>query len=140
MNNIKDKNLDNLVPKQRKKPKDYKKNKTDGLIDDYDLWYFPTENPSDQEIKVMLAEVIAIAVKVVFNNHVFKFDGDIYIQVNEGGTGVRLTGVLAEIVMILWCSELSRRMENAGLDMHLFLDLLIYNTVSQNYSTWMEIT
>ena len=39
----------------------------------------------------------------------------IYLQSDEGSTGVRLTGILAEIIMILWCDDLSRRLETAGI-------------------------
>ena len=49
------------------------------------------------------------------NNHIFEFDGIVYLQENEGSTGVRLSGMLAEIVMIFWCQELSKRLEKAGI-------------------------
>ena len=51
----------------------------------------------------------------IMDNHVFIFGDKIYLQSNEGSTGVRLTGILAEIIMILCCDDLSRKLERVGI-------------------------
>ena len=107
------KNLDNLIPTQRKKSKAKEKTKAN-KADEYDLWMFPKDNPTEMEVTIMFTEAIIIGVKLLMNNHIFIFNNQIYLQSNEGSTGVRLTGILAEIVMILWCKELSERLETAG--------------------------
>ena len=82
---------------------------------EYSSWSFPESQPKDTDIKNMLAEAMSFAVKLIMNNHIIMFGDEIYVQSDEGSTGVRLTGILAEIVMILWCSELSRRLEKASI-------------------------
>ena len=64
----------------------------------------------------MFLEAIGHDVESVMNNHVFVFNGEIYVQENEGGTGIRLTGVLAEIVMIIWCKDLTLKLSEAGIE------------------------
>ena len=62
---ISNKNLRHLVPDKIKKPKHYVKKKD---TDEYELWYFPTEDPTQEDLKIMMAEVVSIAVKFVMNN------------------------------------------------------------------------
>ena len=113
---LKDKNLDHLVPIKLKKPKNSEKVKSGDKNNCYDLWSFPKESLTESEIRIMFAEIIAVGVTLVMNNHVFAFDNKVYVQINEGSTGVRLTGIMSEIVMILWCCELARRLENVGVE------------------------
>ena len=104
-----ERNVNHLVPNQKKKSKSAEKYK-----DEYDKWVFPTENPDEKDIKKLFAEAIAYSCKLVMSNHVFMFDGEVYVQTNEGSTGLKLTGVLAELKMILWCIELSEKMVKTG--------------------------
>ena len=108
-----DNNISHLIPTQKKKMKSTESVKVTNP-DEYDQWTFPTANPSESDIKTLLAEATAVSVRSVMNNHVFEFDGEVYVQTDEGSTGLRLTGVLAEIIMILWSKELSEKMTKAG--------------------------
>ena len=82
--------------------------------DESELWAYPKEIVSDSEIKLLLSEVMVIVGIFVMNNNVFKFGEDICVQESKGGTGNRLTGTLAETVIISQCCVFSKRMENAG--------------------------
>ena len=49
------------------------------------------------------------------NYHVFIFNGSFYLQEDGGSIGVRLTGLLAEVMMILWCKSLKEKRSLAGI-------------------------
>ena len=49
------------------------------------------------------------------NNHIYEFDGKILLQKDEGSIGMRLTGILAEIIMINWCDKLSKKLKSVGI-------------------------
>ena len=109
---IEQKNLEHLIPTKNKK---LKKNDKLSNPEETSEWKFPAKSPNEADVKVMFSEIIGFAVNFVMNNHIFVFNGEIYVQQNEGGTGIRLTGVLAEIIMILWCKELAERLIKAGI-------------------------
>ena len=110
---IEDKKLSHLIPVKNNKDKN--ENKTKQKVDEYTSWTFPKEILSDNEEKVILTEAVVVAVETIINNHMFIFNDKIYLQEDEGSTGVRLTGILAEIIMILWCQELSNQLEKIGI-------------------------
>ena len=64
----------------------------------------------------MIAEMIALIVKFIMNNHIYVFNGEVYLQENEGSIGIRLTGVLADIVMILWCQKFASKLKDIGVE------------------------
>ena len=90
-----------LIPKKEKKPKKHMDIKDDEKCDD-NLWTFPNDSPSNLDIKKLFAETMSVVVKLVMNNHVYKFADKLRVQENEGGIGVTLTGILSELKMLLW--------------------------------------
>ena len=141
---IKEKNLTHLIPdkiskkkknkrgedknddKNKNKPKDddekedKDKDKNDEQINEKDnngndSWNFSEVNFTVNEQKQMISEAISIAINLIMNNHIYVFDGKVFLQENEGSIGIRLTGILAEIVMIFWCKKLSEKLENIGI-------------------------
>ena len=64
----------------------------------------------------MFAEALAIVVHMIMNNHVYVFDDEIILQQNEGSIGLRITGLLAEIVMILWCKTFSEKLKELKIE------------------------
>ena len=62
----------------------------------------------------MIVEAVSVAIKLIMNNHIYVFDGKVLLQEDEGSIGMRLTGILAEIVMIFWCKKLAEKLENLG--------------------------
>ena len=73
--------------------------------DYYDSWKFPKENFNKYEQKQMIVEAVSVAINLIMNNHIYVFDGKVFLQEDEGSIGMRLTGILAEIVMIFWCKK-----------------------------------
>ena len=64
-----------------------------------DRWAFTREPINKEERKKMLGKVIEEAIKVTFSNHIYMYSNK-YQKKRKGGTiGLRLTGVIARIVM-----------------------------------------
>ena len=80
-----------FIPSKRKKTKGCKSNGK------YDLWDFSNIAPSRNMVKILLAEALAISMKLIMNNHVYKFAGDMRVQEDKGGIGVQVIGVASEI-------------------------------------------
>ena len=60
----------------------------------------------------LIAKVIEISIKVINENHVYKFNGKIYKQGKGGATGLRLTGLLARVAMDQWSRIMNTKMED----------------------------
>ena len=54
---------------------------------------------------------MGILVRLAMNNHVYKFGDNIRVQENEGGIGVELTGVLADLRLLKWCIVLEEKLK-----------------------------
>ena len=93
--------MSELIPKKRKK--------ADQKAED-DPWLFNKVSTDDNDKRNMFAEVMAISVKIVMNSHVYKFDDKLILQKDEGGMGVELTGVLADIKMLTWVVTLKEKL------------------------------
>ena len=69
---------------------------------------------SEQENKQLVARVAEIATRALFQNHAYRFGGDIYHQLEGGSIGDRWTGAASEIVMQNWATEYKQILENSG--------------------------
>ena len=65
-------------------------------------WDFPETEISDREIRVLIATVVEIALKILFANFTYKFGGKYYHQKEGGPIGVRATGAASTLVMEDW--------------------------------------
>ena len=54
---------------------------------------------SRQERKQVFGKVLEVAIKAMFSNHIYTYKNELYRQNNGGAIGLRLTGVIARIVM-----------------------------------------
>ena len=56
--------------------------------------------PSQLQEKKMIGEMMVIMTRLILENHIYQFKGKLYLQTSGGGPiGLKLTGVLARIVM-----------------------------------------
>ena len=67
------------------------------------------------EKKLILATVMQIAVRAVFDTHVYQFAGKIYHQQRGGPIGLRATCAIAKVVMGDWDRRLHKIMSDNGL-------------------------
>ena len=102
-------NLCELIPEKRRQVKGHKKNADE-------LWRFKKEYPDAIESKRLLAEYSSIIVKLIMNNHVYKFGDEVRKQQNEGGIGVTLTGVISELKMLMWWITLDTKLKDMNIE------------------------
>ena len=67
-------------------------------------WVRPIRKPSEKEERTMFGKALKIMLKLCMDNHVHLLGNDYRIQ-NKGGTiGLKLTGEIADCLMIDWDS------------------------------------
>ena len=103
------------LPTQKKKENIHKDKKSRLKKSIDDLWTFPISNPKIEERKLMFGLIMSTGVRLVMNNHVYKFNKITRVQENKGGIGVELTGVLAELKMLLWGWKLQNKLKNLNI-------------------------
>ena len=59
---------------------------------------------SARDKKYLIAVMIAELVKLCFKCHIYEYGGEWFIQYEGGPIGLRLSGAVANIVMMIWDS------------------------------------
>ena len=65
-------------------------------------WRFPKIKLTEKDKRLLLATVIQMVVKTIFQTHVYQFGGKVYHQKQGGPIGLRATGAISRIVMGDW--------------------------------------
>ena len=79
-------------------------------------WVFPRVKLTELEKKRVMAEVMRLAVEVMYNTHIYSFGGKFYKQKEGGPIGLRSTCALARVVMARWDIKWKERMEKNNLE------------------------
>ena len=64
----------------------------------------------------LIARVIEIATRALFQNHAYKFGDEYFHQISGGSIGDRWTGAAAEVVMMDWSKKYQNILENSGIE------------------------
>ena len=80
---------------------------------------YPQQEYTKAENKLIIARVVEIATRTLFENHMYRFAGEVYKQESGGSIGDRWTGSAAEIVMQDWADQYMASLENSGLEVPL---------------------
>ena len=80
---------------------------------------FNEQELTEQERKMVVARVIEIATRALFENHAYKFGDETYKQENGGSIGDRWTGSAAELVVQDWAEKYEDILVNSGLEVEL---------------------
>ena len=78
-------------------------------------WTDKLEPATDEDKRKLIAKVRKVAVRTIFSHHVYKFGGKFYRQTEGGPIGLRLTGVVAQLVMDRWAKQFLKRLSDAGI-------------------------
>ena len=76
---------------------------------------YKTENINKHQIKQIIARVVEVAVRMLFENHVYRFAGKMYKQNKGGSIGDRWTGAASEMVMQDWSEDYAEILHRSGL-------------------------
>ena len=67
-----------------------------------DQWVFKSKEVSKEQKKEIVARVVEIAIRTVFENFCYDFGGRTFLQLFGGPIGARLTMACARVVMTEW--------------------------------------
>ena len=73
--------------------------------DPKDKFEFKTQEYTENDKKLIIARVVEIATRTLFENHAYKFGNEAYRQESGGSIGDRWTGSAAELVMQDWADS-----------------------------------
>ena len=100
---IKKENLEYVVHRRKEGKRAGMTNRNIWLTDgDKCQWEMPHRKPVQAEKQRMFAVAVCIGIKVVMENHIYKFGGELRKQKEGGPIGVELTGALADLFMLYW--------------------------------------
>ena len=77
--------------------------------------------PTQKQAARMMAQMIADAVNVAMSNHMYRFDGKIYLQTDGGPIGDELAQAVARIVMIWWDRKFLEKCVTLEIDIMMYL-------------------
>ena len=83
-------------------------------------WKFSRTDFTEQEKRELLAKVVEVAVRTTFKLHMYQFEGVMRLQKEGGPIGLRLTGVVARLVMQHWESKFRQLAEENHLEIYMF--------------------
>ena len=69
---------------------------------------------TNQENKKIIARVVEIAVRALFENHAYRFGNEYFHQKEGGSIGDRWTGAAAEVVMQDWANNYQKILDDSG--------------------------
>ena len=82
---------------------------------DQEQWIFPRVTLTDAEKREIIAEVVAIATKAMFQQHFYKFGGKVFHQTQGGPIGLRGTCAVARVVLQLFDIKWKHRLAGLGI-------------------------
>ena len=84
--------------------------------DPRDKFEFKQDIISLKDQKKIIARVVEISTRALFENHAYKFGNEYYKQEKGGSIGDRWTGCAAELVMQTWSEKYNEILTNSGID------------------------
>ena len=82
-------------------------------------WYFPRNNPSEEEVKEMISIVAQIAIITLWENYLYDFGGETHAQSEGGPIGQRPTMAASRIVIHQFFEDYERILTKAELEITL---------------------
>ena len=93
----------------------------DGKTSKVDKWSWRYKrDPNIVQGKKMMASMMKILVETVMRNHCYQFDGKLFMQQTGGPIGLKLTGVLARLVMLRFDKMYLEKLEKFEIKLALY--------------------
>ena len=78
------------------------------------VWKKPERKPTEIEEKKMFGKALELMLTTCMDNHLYQFDNEVRLQSKGGPIGLRLTGEIADCMMIDWDKTLLAELEKVG--------------------------
>ena len=79
-------------------------------------WVWPDREPTERHRQMMMARAAEIGTRTIFENFMFTFGGENYLQTKGGPIGARVTMCAARLVMEDWGKRYTIILLNSGLN------------------------
>ena len=73
-------------------------------------WTEINENITEKQRCELVGKVLEICIREIMKNHMYIFEGQAYLQSEGGVIALRLTGLVARVVMDMWAGKMRMRM------------------------------
>ena len=83
-------------------------------------WHLPKKIPSKPQVRSMVILALKISIRIVLQNHIFKFNGKLYQQNKGGAIGVGLAGEVANLFMVWWDRQFKIKLENENIPLKMY--------------------
>ena len=78
----------------------------------------PDKELSEENRRLLLSVALKIATRTIFRHHCYQFNGEVFRQAKGGPIGLRVTSVVARIVMDDWFTRFLGAILAAGIEVH----------------------
>ena len=85
-----------------------------------DKW-IRSQHPTEEQSAKTMAQMVADAVEVAMSNHMYRFDGKVYLQTDSGPIGDELSQAVARLIMIWWDRTFLEKCSRLGLDIMMYM-------------------
>ena len=82
-------------------------------------WVFPRLPATKEERTKLFGKVLEVVITSTFKNHIYSYRNTLYKQLKGGAIGLRLTGVVARIVMDRWARMFKQELKKAEIPVYL---------------------
>ena len=80
----------------------------------------PQSRPTEQEKKIILSQVLKIAILTILSKHTYQWNQEVKLQSDGAPIGLEIAGSLARVVMLWWDKQFIRKTEENGVTLHLY--------------------
>ena len=80
-----------------------------------DQWVYKCKEVTKEQRREIVARVVEIAIRTVFENFCYDFGGKIFLQLFGGPIGARLTMACARVVMTEWGEKYLEKLDKSGI-------------------------
>ena len=83
-------------------------------------WLKPKRKPTEKEQRSMLGKALELLIITCMDNHAYKFGNIVRVQKEGGPIGLKLTGEIADCLMIQWDKLLLEELRRYDLDLEIY--------------------
>ena len=88
---------------------------------DQEQWRFPRVTLTEEEKKMIMAEVVKISTEIMFENHLYTFGGRVFRQKRGGPIGLRGTCAIARLCMCHWDRAWKKMMSQNRIELERYM-------------------
>ena len=85
-----------------------------------DMYNKPRRNPTEIEERKLVGKALEVLVVTALKNHVYQYDNKMRIQNKGGPIGLKLTGEVADCIMMEWDKKLMMELEKVNIETYVF--------------------